>query len=285
MGNEIKASGDVRPETWPKCGRCDGCGKIASGDEGAPWSTWMAMPVQSSLAVLAGIVKPLPCPTCGGSGKQTAEARIAVLEAELARAREALSIMQGETKRRCDAEAELAQARALADKYTLKWDAEKVARVAAGRRADALEKALRELRGDGPPWPWTRALAIIDAALAGAPGGETAECPEEGCILDADHEEPCETDLPEPAPEASGDEAEALALWNDLLTSCWRGRDAAAKLRAALAAAEKKWMVRCAVLRAHLKTGVPLTAEWLASVDQALEPRVLAEQPAPEKGT
>lgn len=50
------------------CRRCDGCGQIASGDEGAPWSTWLNLPLQSSVAVLVGLVRPLPCPDCGGSG-------------------------------------------------------------------------------------------------------------------------------------------------------------------------------------------------------------------------
>lgn len=51
------------------CGRCDGCGKIADGEEGAPWSVWESMPLKSSAAVLLGIVKPITCPDCGGTGK------------------------------------------------------------------------------------------------------------------------------------------------------------------------------------------------------------------------
>lgn len=52
----------------PKCKRCDGCGKIASGEEGAPWSRWMELPLKNSLAVVAGVVKPITCPNCDGSG-------------------------------------------------------------------------------------------------------------------------------------------------------------------------------------------------------------------------
>jgi hypothetical protein len=52
-----------------KCPRCDGCGKISDGEHGEPWSVWMAMPLQSSAAVLFGIIKPIPCPACGGTGK------------------------------------------------------------------------------------------------------------------------------------------------------------------------------------------------------------------------
>jgi len=50
------------------CQRCDGCGKIDDG-EGLPWKYWAELPLQSSTAVLIGLVKPLTCPGCGGSGK------------------------------------------------------------------------------------------------------------------------------------------------------------------------------------------------------------------------
>ena len=52
-----------------QCDRCDGCGQIANDDEGTPWSFWLNLPVKSAVAVMMGIVKPLPCPECGGSGK------------------------------------------------------------------------------------------------------------------------------------------------------------------------------------------------------------------------
>lgn len=53
-----------------QCPRCAGCGQIADTDEGEPWKYWLELPVQSALAVIMGIVKPLPCPRCGGSGKR-----------------------------------------------------------------------------------------------------------------------------------------------------------------------------------------------------------------------
>ena len=52
-----------------KCKRCEGCGKIADDDEGTPWHYWKSLPLMSAGAVLAGIVKPLPCPECDGSGR------------------------------------------------------------------------------------------------------------------------------------------------------------------------------------------------------------------------
>lgn len=53
--------------TAEQCSRCDGCGRIDDGD-GAPWSAWLALPLGSAAAVVAGIVKPITCPDCGGSG-------------------------------------------------------------------------------------------------------------------------------------------------------------------------------------------------------------------------
>lgn len=55
------------------CGRCDGCGKIADSDEGEPWSMWEALPAQAKAAVVLGIVKPIECPDCGGTGKTKTE--------------------------------------------------------------------------------------------------------------------------------------------------------------------------------------------------------------------
>ena len=49
-----------------KCDRCDGCGKIADTEDGEPWTAWTSMPLRSSIAVLAGLVKPVQCPDCKG---------------------------------------------------------------------------------------------------------------------------------------------------------------------------------------------------------------------------
>jgi hypothetical protein len=51
------------------CGRCAGCGKIANDDDGTPWKYWAELPVQSAAAVIMGLVKPLECPDCHGTGK------------------------------------------------------------------------------------------------------------------------------------------------------------------------------------------------------------------------
>lgn len=65
-----------------KCERCDGCGRIASGEEGAAWTVWETMPHGSDMAVRAGLVKPLWCPDCGGTGVVGPELRdVRLLEA------------------------------------------------------------------------------------------------------------------------------------------------------------------------------------------------------------
>jgi len=60
----------ITTETKPAgyCPRCDGCGKIDNSAEGAPWSMWKSLPPGSDAAVRAGLVRPVPCPDCGGSG-------------------------------------------------------------------------------------------------------------------------------------------------------------------------------------------------------------------------
>lgn len=52
-----------------QCERCAGCGQIADDEDGTPWSTWEALPQQSKAAINMGLVKPIPCPDCNGTGK------------------------------------------------------------------------------------------------------------------------------------------------------------------------------------------------------------------------
>lgn len=56
-----------------KCGRCDGCGQIANSEAGEPWTAWLDMPLGSSSAVLLGLVAPIPCPDCNGTGRTGGE--------------------------------------------------------------------------------------------------------------------------------------------------------------------------------------------------------------------
>lgn len=63
--------------TWAEehpnaCVRCLGCGQVANSEDAEPWSAWADLPPGSDLAVRAGLVKPVPCPECGGSGVKAA---------------------------------------------------------------------------------------------------------------------------------------------------------------------------------------------------------------------
>jgi hypothetical protein len=60
-----------------KCGRCEGCGKVANDEDGTPWTHWESLPQQSKLAVQFGLVRPIECPACRGTGKATLEEGLA----------------------------------------------------------------------------------------------------------------------------------------------------------------------------------------------------------------
>jgi len=45
-----------------KCDQCDGFGMLTDSPDNAPWSVWQAK--QEGRA----IVRPVPCPRCGGTG-------------------------------------------------------------------------------------------------------------------------------------------------------------------------------------------------------------------------
>lgn len=55
--------GENRP-----CRRCDGCGRVANSEDAEPWSEWEALPPGSDLAVQMGVVRPVTCLDCNGSG-------------------------------------------------------------------------------------------------------------------------------------------------------------------------------------------------------------------------
>lgn len=55
------------------CTKCLGWGHVANDDEGTPWKYWAELPPPSNLAVQMGIVAPVRCPVCAGSGHQDTE--------------------------------------------------------------------------------------------------------------------------------------------------------------------------------------------------------------------
>ena len=50
------------------CKQCEGWGKIDDGDEGVSWGIWAGLPPGADLAVRLGVVNPITCPRCEGSG-------------------------------------------------------------------------------------------------------------------------------------------------------------------------------------------------------------------------
>lgn len=51
-----------------RCEKCYGCGQVADTRDQEPWKVWLEMPLQSAIAVQMGLVRPIPCPVCKGSG-------------------------------------------------------------------------------------------------------------------------------------------------------------------------------------------------------------------------
>lgn len=51
-----------------RCQRCLGWKQVANSDEGESWKYWAELPPPSNLMVQVGLVYPLTCPRCEGSG-------------------------------------------------------------------------------------------------------------------------------------------------------------------------------------------------------------------------
>lgn len=56
-------------EPVPECKRCDGCGQVATSDDAEPWTFWARLRPPSNLAVQLGLVRPVDCPECAGTGR------------------------------------------------------------------------------------------------------------------------------------------------------------------------------------------------------------------------
>lgn len=54
------------------CPRCEGCSQLADTDDREPWTYWTSLPTESQLAIHLGLVRPIPCDTCEGTGKERA---------------------------------------------------------------------------------------------------------------------------------------------------------------------------------------------------------------------
>lgn len=51
------------------CEKCWGTGLLANDDDQSAWWQWAQLPPPSNLAVVIGLVKPVACHVCGGTGK------------------------------------------------------------------------------------------------------------------------------------------------------------------------------------------------------------------------
>ena len=52
------------------CETCEGCGQIADDGSMTPWKVWLDMPMQSTIAIQMGWVKPIDCPDCKSNKKE-----------------------------------------------------------------------------------------------------------------------------------------------------------------------------------------------------------------------
>jgi hypothetical protein len=52
------------------CPQCLGWKRVANSDDGESWKFWAELPPPSNLAVVAGLVKPVVCPRCHGTGRK-----------------------------------------------------------------------------------------------------------------------------------------------------------------------------------------------------------------------
>lgn len=53
-----------------QCAKCMGCGWVADTADQEPWSMWANLPPESAIAARIGLVQPIRCPQCEGSGKE-----------------------------------------------------------------------------------------------------------------------------------------------------------------------------------------------------------------------
>ena len=55
------------------CTQCEGWKRVASGDDPVTWKAWAEIPPPSNLAVQLGMVYPVTCPRCEGTGIEPKE--------------------------------------------------------------------------------------------------------------------------------------------------------------------------------------------------------------------
>lgn len=53
-----------------RCQKCLGWKRVADSDDQESWKYWAELPAQAAIAVQLGIVKPIECPRCNGTGAE-----------------------------------------------------------------------------------------------------------------------------------------------------------------------------------------------------------------------
>lgn len=53
-----------------QCKQCLGWKRIDDTEEGISWKYWAELPAGSDIAVKLGLVVPITCPRCNGTGKE-----------------------------------------------------------------------------------------------------------------------------------------------------------------------------------------------------------------------
>lgn len=59
--------------TTEKCPACEGEGRVANTEDKEPWSAWETMPATAKAAIHLGLVRPVDCIPCGGTGRKRRE--------------------------------------------------------------------------------------------------------------------------------------------------------------------------------------------------------------------
>ena len=63
------------------CTRCLGWKRIATSADGESWKEWAELPQHAATAVLMGLVRPIVCPRCDGTGQEPGACAVAVAAA------------------------------------------------------------------------------------------------------------------------------------------------------------------------------------------------------------
>jgi DnaJ-class molecular chaperone len=61
------------------CQQCLGWKRVANSDNQESWKYWAELPSQSAIAIQMGLVKPVECPRCHGTGVEPSSGLIGAI--------------------------------------------------------------------------------------------------------------------------------------------------------------------------------------------------------------